>query len=123
MNECDTIYGIYRNKIGVFMMKAELIKRLVNKVDGELNAYKKLLLQMSAEKIMAHSYETVVKEEFCDILKYDTEKYLSEEKIEKLLKIDNLLDYLYQDWLKFEDNVIEEYEEFIFGYWSREELR
>lgn len=33
------------------MSKDELIKELANKVDKELNAYKKSLLQMSEEKL------------------------------------------------------------------------
>lgn len=97
------------------MSKNELIKELANKVDKELNAYKKSLLQMSAEKIMAHSYETVVKEEFCDILKYDM-KIVNNEIIKKWLDIDGLLDYIYFGWLKIEDAICDEYRNFIFEY-------
>lgn len=67
------------------------------------------------KKIMAYSYETVVKEEFCDILKYDM-KMVDNEIIKKWLDIDGLLNYIYFGWLKIEDAICDEYRNFIFEY-------
>ena len=74
--------------------------------------------RLDAEEIIDCSYKTIMLESFKNILSYDSGEYLNEWKISKLLEVENLLDLLYIEWLKFEDSVYDEYREFVFGYWS-----
>lgn len=66
------------------------------KVKNEFNNYKKKLLELPKELIIDKSYETTVKQEFIDELKYK-DLYIDEKKA--LINRDNLLDEFYKDWL------------------------
>lgn len=64
------------------------------------------------EQAINRAYEIVIKEEILDMVQYDiTENDIyNKSDIEKMLKINNLLDYLYNEWLDFDGNIRESLE-------------
>lgn len=98
--------------------KTILLSQLENKVNKEYKDYINSLRDLDAGEIIKSSYKTVMLENFKNILLCDSEKYFDERKISNLLEAENLLELLYADWLRFDDNVYDEYKEFVFGYWS-----
>lgn len=98
--------------------KNGLLAQLENKVNKEYMDYINSLYDLDAGEIIKSSYKTIIFEEFKNILAYDAATYFDEWKISNLLEVENLLELLYIDWLKFEDSVYDEYREFVFGYWS-----
>lgn len=98
--------------------KDGLLSQLENKVNKEYTDYINSLHDLDAGEIIDCSYKTIIFKEFKNILAYDAATYIDEWRISKLLEVENLLELLYIDWLKFEDSVYEEYKEFVFGYWS-----
>lgn len=98
--------------------KTILLSQLENKVNKEYKDYIKSLRDLDAGEIIKSSYKTVMLENFKNILLCDSEEYFDERKISNLLEAENLLELLYADWLRFDDNVYDEYKEFVFGYWD-----
>lgn len=84
------------------MTKIELIEKLKAKVNTEWKEYEDSLYRMDVDSIITMSYETVMKEQICCVLESETEDMLEEQQIEKLLSINNLLDFMYQEWLNFD---------------------
>lgn len=84
------------------MTKTELIEKLKAKVNAEWKEYEEALYKMDVDSIITMSYETIMKEQICCVLEYETEDVLEEQQVEKLLSIDNLLDFMYHEWLNFD---------------------
>lgn len=98
--------------------KNGLLAQLENKVNKEYTDYINSLYDLDAEEIIECSYKTIVLGSFKNIISYDSDAHLDEWQIAKLLEVENLLELLYADWLRFADSVYDEYKEFVFGYWS-----
>lgn len=98
--------------------KNGLLAQLENKVNKEYTDYINSLYDLDAEEIIECSYKTIMLGSFKNILSYDSGEYFDEWKISNLLEVENLLELLYADWLRFADSVYDEYKEFVFGYWS-----
>ena len=98
--------------------KNGLLAQLENKVNKEYTDYINSLYDLDAEEIIDCSYKTIMLESFKNILSYDSGEYFDEWKISNLLEVENLLELLYTDWLRFADSVYDEYREFVFGYWN-----
>ena len=78
------------------MEDINLINKVKEKLDRELNSYKDKLKDEDVDTIISKSYETSIKNRFPDMF-YDDCDY-SEYELRALLEFDNTLDVLYQDW-------------------------
>lgn len=104
-------------------MKDELMKRLIAKIDIEWQEYLQKVYKLPIEQVVLEcSYKTIILEEFKGILEMYTENYFAEEQIEKMLQVDNLLEAIYVDWIRYDDDCESEYTHFIFDYWKNERL-
>lgn len=93
-------------------MDYEKIKdTLENKLEKEMFDYKQGLMKTcTLDDLLNRSYQTVIKEEMKDLIIGST---LDKEKIKVLLKTDNILERLYNDYLKTDYNITSEIEESI----------
>ena len=64
------------------------------------------------EQAINKAYEITIKQELLDLLEYDMVEngLYNKSDIEKMLEIDNILDYLYNEWLDFDGNIRESLE-------------
>lgn len=88
-------------------MKEENIKLrldLCSKIEDELIAYKKELEKLTAKDIINKSYETAIKEELFYLLCSKVDVY-DIDKIIAFTNKKNVLDSLYQNWLKTDYNI------------------
>lgn len=95
-----------------------LLAQLNDKIHSEYSAYRDELYHMTLDEAVQNSYKTVMMNEFMCILENYTGDILEDEQIKILLKKKNLLELLYQDWLKFDSAENDIYKEFVFGYWN-----
>lgn len=95
-----------------------LYAELQEKVGREYNEYIKSLHDMTADEIIEKSYETVMLQEFKTVIEKRAENRFGIDQLHRLLQIDNVLDTLYQDWLQFDSDEMDVYEEFVLGYWD-----
>ena len=72
---------------------------IISKVNKEFDDYKNELLEMPKEMIINKSYETAVKQEFIDEIKF-MDMHIDEKKA--LMSRDHLLDEFYNDWLDYD---------------------
>lgn len=98
--------------------KNGLLSQLENKVNKEYTDYINSLYDLDAEEIIKCSYKTIMLENFKNIISYDSDSHLDECQIAKLLRVENLLELLYADWLKYDDSEYDILGEFVFGYWD-----
>lgn len=82
----------------------KLSEKVVSKALKEFDDYKNKLLELPKEEILEKSYETTVRKEFVNELKY-MDLYIDEMKA--LLNRDNLLDEFYKDWLDCDEELSE----------------
>lgn len=75
------------------MDKLEILKR---KLSDNFKQYEKTLLKQEPQNIYLMSYETAIKGEISNYIEFDI---LSPTIVDKLLKIDNPLEFLYQEYL------------------------
>ena len=75
-----------------------LVVKVQSKLNAELQSYERDLLKLSKETIVSQSYKTVIAQAIViRILSYYT---FSDEELQKMLKMDNLLEFLSQLWLR-----------------------
>lgn len=74
-----------------------LIKQLYDKLNNEYHSFLEEIKLLSAEQIIEKAYEITCKEQYPDMF-YGVSNY-SNEELESLLKQENTLDYLYNDWI------------------------
>ncbi|MBP3831210.1 MAG: DUF3848 domain-containing protein [Clostridia bacterium] len=76
----------------------ELNNMLALKLQNEFSKYTQdLINNKTSQEIVMKSYETTVKEGYIDLFSY---KDLEKDEIKALLKEENILDSLYDDWIK-----------------------
>jgi hypothetical protein len=80
---------------------------LLDRIYGEYQAYKAKILSLSNAEIFSKCYEIDIMTNLYDILSAMTEK-LDDDTIRKLLERRNILEELYERWLKRDDNVYAE---------------
>ena len=81
--------------------KRELQYKLQNKLNEECNNYKNQIFKESKENIFLNSYKTTIKEEIKNfILAISTQ--LSVSDLESLYNTKDILNILYDDWLKYD---------------------
>lgn len=98
--------------------KTIFLNQLEDKVNKEYTDYINSLYDLDAEEIIECSYKTVMLKRFKNIISYDSDAHLDEWQIAKLLEVENLLELLYADWLKYDDSEYDILGEFVFGYWD-----
>lgn len=69
---------------------------LYEKLNNEYSVFYDNLKTMSGEEVIQHCYENIFKE---DLLLCINNVDLTDEEFNKLLNVNNLLDYFYQEWL------------------------
>ena len=82
-------------------LKDELMKKLEN----EYSEFKEQFMSVSAKEAVDNAYELVVKQEILDSFNYDMS--YDKEKLQALLKQDNLLSQAYDEWLSTDGNLRE----------------
>ena len=104
--------------------KLDLLAQLQDKINGEYDEYKQNLYRMTVEEVILNSYKTVMLNEFKEIINRFAGDYYEDWQLKKLLKVENLLELLYADWIEFDSDEQDIYKEFIFGgYWDWEYLQ
>lgn len=71
--------------------------KLIKKLETEYQEYVCEIKQKNSEEIIKNAYELVIKEDIIETLKY---RNLDENKIVALLNKNELLNDLYNDWIK-----------------------
>jgi len=71
--------------------------KLIKKLETEYQEYVCEIKQKNSEEIIKNAYELVIKEDIIETLKY---RNLDENKILSLLNKNELLNDLYNDWIK-----------------------
>lgn len=82
-------------------------ERFCEKVNTEYTDFRERMLQREKAEIYAAAYRIDVWKNLCKILCRLSEQY-PEEVLEKLLPQPNLMECLYECWLKIEDSAYEE---------------
>lgn len=82
-------------------LKDELMKKLEN----EYSEFKEQFMSLSPKEAVDNAYELVVKQEILDSFNYDMS--YDKEKLQALLKQDNLLSQAYDEWLSIDGNLRE----------------
>ena len=84
---------------------SELKDDLIKKLENEYSEYKEQFMSLSPKEAVDHAYELVVKQEILDCFNYDMS--YDKEKLQALLKQDNLLSQAYDEWLSADGNLRE----------------
>ena len=93
--------------------KKEIQPKLETKLNIELKNYKTELLKDSKNEIFEHSYQTTIKEEIKNfILEISTQ--LSINDLESLYNTKDILNTIYDDWLKYDSPFSTDLENCIF---------
>lgn len=93
-------------------MREILQQLLCVKLDIEMEAFKRNILQLDREKIYEKAYEIDSMINLYELLA-DTSQEIEEETLKKMLLFPNLLTFFYERWLKMEDGIMEDYRECI----------
>ena len=72
-----------------------MLEQLKSKVSTELEEFKKEWLEKSKEDIFYNAYKISIIQDF-EYLTFDD---LEEEKIESLLEQDNIIEFLFEEWM------------------------
>lgn len=107
----DNTIGLSEREIAMVTLDADdnycppeetVHEKLKEKIEAEYKEFEKWLEMLPAKKIVEYSYEKVFKEELMMLMAY-TEH--SEKFEEKLLREENTLDYLYDEWMRTDAGV------------------
>ncbi len=80
-------------------------EKLYEKMKAELDNFKNKLKTKTPDEIIKSAYELVTKEDILTVFEIDEGFELKEYKA--LLRTKNPLEYLYQEWLDFDDSVMD----------------
>lgn len=94
-------------------------EQLYNKIKQQFESYRSWLLQQTPEEILNHTYEYTVKQDIISII--ENREAFSEEDAEILLKLEDPLEIIYEEFKKLECGYMETLEETI--YQLKEELK
>lgn len=93
--------------------KKEIQPKLENKLNMELKNYKTELLKNSKNDIFEHSYQTTIKEEIKNFI-LEIYTTLSINDLEALYYAKDILNVIYDDWLKYDSPFSTDLENCIF---------
>lgn len=92
------------------MMNNEILNQKVwEKMQAELDRFIKELKTKSPDEIIESAYELIYKEDILQSFDFglDGNCPLSNEQVKALLSLKHSLDYLYQEWLDYDDSVLD----------------
>ena len=97
------------------MTNEQLISKVVQKMKKEYNDYVDKISILSPKEIIDKSYETVYKYEILEMFECDEcgiflDPVDEQMPYEELLAMDNPLEFLYSEWLKWDGSVLDELE-------------
>lgn len=98
-----------------------LIAQLQEKIQKEYDIYIEKLRDMTTDEIIENSYKTSMLKEFVTCFESSSDKITDVKFVKYLLRYENLLENLYEDWTKYDSSEFKIYEEFILYYWNAEE--
>ena len=93
--------------------KKELKPKLQNKLNDELKNYRTELLKDCKEEIFEHSYQTTTKEEIKNFI-IEISSNLSINDLDALWHTKDILNVIYNDWLKYDSPFSTDLENCIF---------
>lgn len=76
--------------------------KLVEKLNKELNDFKNKIKDIGVEYAINHAYELTIKQTFIDVIDsslYDYDEDVDNEDFDLLLKTENVLDKMYDEWI------------------------
>ena len=85
-------------------------EQLINRIHKEHKEWLAKLKQKSVDEIIRSAYEICYREEFINVLEYMD---YDDEQIEKLLQVQNIIDFLYDEWLRTDASVCQMLEDVI----------
>jgi len=85
--------------------KNNLLKQVESRVKKEYENYIEKIKNQNIDKIIEESYQISIKEELTYLF-YDENKF-NNHKLNSLLEQENILEYLYNDWMKSGRNISE----------------
>lgn len=91
-------------------MKKKMLQMLFNgKIYIELEKFKRTMFSLEPEEVFANAYEIDMKVSIYEnAIEMSTD--MSEEQLQILISVPDLLDYLYEMWLKESDSRVDELE-------------
>lgn len=94
-------------------IKKEIQPKLENKLNTELKNYKNELLKDNKKDILEHSYQTTIKEEIKNFI-LEISTTLSINDLKALYYTKDILNVIYDDWLKYDSPFSTDLENCIF---------
>ena len=112
---CDDITNCTENCTQCLKEEREKEKmdELVARIKAEQTAYHDYLATLQPQDIIAKSYETCWRAEFAILLE---NTMFDEKTVEALLKLQHILDVLYDEWLHTDDRISEKLEDVIYFF-------
>ena len=98
-----------------------LIAQLQEKIQKEYDVYVEELRDMTTDEIIENSYKTSMLKEFVTCFESSSDKITDVKFVKYLLRYENLLENLYEDWKKYDSDEFKIYEEFVLYYWNADE--
>ena len=95
-----------------------LYARLITKLHSELFSYKEKLYRMTVDEVMNEAYKLTMFKEFVKIFETQSNKVLNAEQFNFFLRMNNVLEFLYDAWLTHDSNEGEIYANFLFKGWD-----
>lgn len=93
-------------------MRNDFKRHLLDRLYGEYQAFKTRMLSLPANELFGRSYEIDIMVNLYEIMIQKSEG-LTAEMLSALLDYENLLGYLYDRWLKVDDNKYSELEKYV----------
>lgn len=93
--------------------KKELEQKVIHKINQELNYYKSKLLKENNETIFEQSYQSTIKEEIKNFI-LDISTQLSCNDLKSLYNTKDILNVIYNNWLKYDSPFSTDLENCIF---------
>ena len=93
-------------------------KQLIDRIHAEHEEWLAKLKQKPADEIIGKAYEICYREEFISVLEC---RDFDDEEVEKLMKLPNILDILYDEWLKTDASVCQMLEDVVTDFLYEED--
>ena len=95
-----------------------LYARLMMKLQCELFSYKEKLYRMTVDDVMDEAYKLTMLKEFVKVFEWYAKEELNVNQFNFYLRMDNVLQFLYDAWLAHESEEQEIYKRFLFEDWD-----
>lgn len=90
------------------MTKNEILNQKVwQKMQAELDSFISELKTKPPDEIIESAYELIYKQDILQSYDFDLNYPLTDEQAKALLSMKHPLDYLYQEWLDYDDSVLD----------------